>query len=68
MVKAMHLQFSKRSGVYRSRKSGGDKVKVYLDLTTQRLNLLDKARGKITPDCNVEFVFNEQEQEPQRCG
>ena len=51
------FSFNKRCSVYKKRKSGGNDLKVYLDLTKPRLDLLDKSRDKIKPDSNVEFVF-----------
>lgn len=49
--------FSKRCQVYKSRKNGGENLKVYLDITKPRLKLLDEAREMITVDGNVDFVF-----------
>lgn len=52
------FSFSKRTSVYRARKAAGNQNhKIYLDLTHQRLNLLDKCKEKITENCKVKFVF-----------
>jgi len=48
--------FKYRTQLYRKRNKNGP-VKIHLDLTKQRLSLLDKAKELITDDCNVEFVF-----------
>ena len=48
--------FRYRTLLYRNRKKEGP-VKIHLDITKKRLDLLDKARNLITDDCGVEFVF-----------
>lgn len=51
--------FKKRSSIYKNRKNvdAGDDLKVYLDLTRPRLNLLDRSRDKIARNSNVSYVF-----------
>ena len=49
--------FGKRTSVYKERKKAKNDVKIHLDLTKPRLNLLDKAKELITDDSCVDFVF-----------
>ena len=52
--------FNKRTSIYKNRKKATNKnTKIYLDLTKQRLKLLDEASDQITKDCNVEYVFGD---------
>ena len=50
------FSFGKRTKVYKERKTV-EQIKVHLDLTKQRLKLLDSAKELITADSPVEFVF-----------
>ena len=51
------FSFAKRTEVYKARKTTND-FKVHLDLTKNRLNLLDKAKEFIVGEnCPVKFVF-----------
>ena len=49
--------FAKRTKLYRSRNSASDGVKIHLDLTKSRLQLLDQAKELITDVCPVKYVF-----------
>ena len=51
------FSFSKRTKIYKARKKGGENVKVHLDLTKSRLDLLDQAKALISADSDVDFVF-----------
>jgi len=51
------FSFSKRTQIYKARKKDGENVKIHLDLTKARLNLLDQAKNLISDDSNVDFVF-----------
>ena len=51
------FSFEKRTSIYKARKNAKNNVKVHLDLTKQRLKLLDEAKELITENCNVDFVF-----------
>ena len=48
--------FRYRTLLYRNRNKDGP-VKIHLDLTKHRLNLLDKAKELMTENCGVNFVF-----------
>jgi uncharacterized coiled-coil protein SlyX len=50
------FSFNKRTALYRARKKSKS-VKIHLDLTKTRLDLLDNARNLLTEKSNVEFVF-----------
>jgi len=50
--------FNKRTALYKNRKKEGP-IKIHLDLTKHRLDLLDKAKSLITNSCNVDFVFGD---------
>ena len=58
MIVKFH-SFRKRTMFYKNRKNGDDSIKVHLDLTKRRLNLLDEARSLINNDNNVDFVFGD---------
>lgn len=49
--------FGLRTSVYKARKKAKQNVKIHLDLTKQRLDLLDEASKLVKNDCNVDFVF-----------
>jgi len=49
--------FKKRTLLYKNRKKLHDPVKIHLDLTKHRLNLLDEAKAIIPDATNVDFVF-----------
>ena len=49
--------FAKRTAAYKARKNATNNIKVHLDLTKARLELLDKAKELIAVDCSVDFVF-----------
>jgi len=51
------FSFKKRTEVYKARKKENNNVKIYLNLTKARLNLLDGARSMINVNSNIEFVF-----------
>lgn len=55
MIVKLH-SFMKRTSIYKSRKKDG-RVRIYLDLTKRRLDLLDRCRDLITDESNVSFVF-----------
>lgn len=50
--------FKYRTSVYRNRKKN-ENIKIHLDLTKKRLNLLDQARSMITDLSAVSFVFGD---------
>ena len=57
MIVKFH-SFSKRTELYKARnKQENPGLKIHLDITKDRLTLLDKARSLITKDCSVDFVF-----------
>ena len=49
--------FRKRTLVYKERKKASDSIKIYLDLTQERLKLLDDAKALITNESNEDFIF-----------
>ena len=51
------FSFGKRTSVYKARKTAKNNVKIYLDLTKKRLDLLDEASHCITENSNVDYVF-----------
>ena len=51
------FSFKKRSNVYKKRKDAKNSIKIHLDLTKQRLDLLDEAKSLISESSNVDFVF-----------
>ena len=51
------FSFKKRSLLYKNRKRIKGSAKIYLDITKQRLDLLDRAKSLLTERSNVDFVF-----------
>jgi len=48
--------FKYRTLLYRNRRKDGP-IKIHLDITKKRLDLLDKAKALMTENCGVDFVF-----------
>ena len=52
------FSFAKRTSLYKSRKNdNNNEKKIHLDITKNRLNLLDEAKKLINDDSNIDFVF-----------
>jgi len=54
------FSFPKRTSVYKARKNSNDSnggIRIRLDITKDRLNILDEAKKLITDNCPVDFVF-----------
>ena len=49
--------FGKRTSLYKKREKAKNNIKIRLDLTKPRLNLLDQAKELITEDSCVDYVF-----------
>lgn len=56
MIVKFH-SFGKRSALYKARKNLKNGIKIHLDITKARLNILDDAKKLITNDSTVDFVF-----------
>ena len=56
MIVKFH-SFGKRSALYKTRKNLKNGIKIHLDITKARLNILDDAKKLITNDSTVDFVF-----------
>ena len=48
--------FHKRSSLYKARKRENN-IKIHLDITKNRLTLLDEARKLINENCGIDYVF-----------
>jgi len=49
--------FKSRTLLYKSRKKEDYPIKIHLDITKKRLEILDEAKKHIKDDCSVNFVF-----------
>ena len=56
MIVKFH-SFWKRTDLYKARKGRNDNIQIYLDITKERLALLDQAKRLITQESSADFVF-----------